>query len=184
MGSEMCIRDSFYLRDRRTSLGKDVLDEANKSDVVAEASARLAQQWRGRVEAIWNHETDVIDKGSMRLSYSDGPKRYLATTYYWERADINEQTDVALMWPLSGRWQWVGRHLFAHRESRTLDALAGVAYSSCCWSLSILHRRHQYAQDDKRNESIMIQLHLKGLASLGSPIENIIREDILGEPTR
>lgn len=172
----------FYLRDRRVTLGQDQRDQANQSDIIGEANARLDQRWRGRLEAIWNHETDVVDKGSARLSYSDGPKRYLATTYYWDRADINEQTDVALIWPVSARWQLVGRHLFAHRETRTIEALAGLEYSSCCWSLSILHRSYQYAPDDKRNESIMLQLHLKGLASLGSPIEDIIRENILGKP--
>ena len=175
----------FYLKNRRVGLGGDQLDEVSQSDIVAEATAQVAKHLSSRAEFIWNHQEDEIDKGSFRLTYNAGPKRYLSANYYWNRsASKSEQTDVAISWPLSARWHFVGRHLFAHRQTRTMEAIAGLEYNSCCWGLSILHRRHQLAETDDHKESIMVQLHLKGLASIGNPIENTINENILGQSTQ
>ncbi len=173
----------FYLQDRRVGLSGEQRETASQSDIVGELSTRINRHWSSRAEAIWNHKNDEVDRGSFRIAYEAGPKRHFSTSYYWNRSTLSEQTDIALSWPLSARWQLVGRHLFAHRETRTMEAIAGLEYTSCCWSLSILHRRYQYAELDEPNESIMLQLQLKGLASIGSPIERIITENILGETT-
>ena len=173
----------FYIKDRRVGLSGNTQETASQSDIVAEGSARLGQYWSSRAELIWNHQNDEIDKGSFSLTYDAGTKRYISSSYFWTRSGLSEQTNIAISWPLSARWHFVGRHLFAHRQTRTMEAIAGLEYTSCCWGISLLHRRHQYAESDEHNESLMLQLHLKGLASIGNPIENIINENILGQPS-
>ena len=174
----------FYLKDRNVGLRGDVKETVSQSDIVAEGSARLGQHWSSRAELTWNHQNDEIDKGSFRVTYDAGTKRYISSSYFWNRSGLSEQTDLAISWPLSARWHFVGRHLFAHRQTRTMEAIAGLEYNSCCWGVSLLHRRFQLAESDEPNESIMLQLHLKGLASIGNPIENTINENILGRPSK
>ena len=171
----------FYLQNRKVGLAGDSLDTSSQSDIVAEATTRLTRHLTGTVEGTWNHKTDEIDKGSARLTYDAGTKRYLRASYFWDRASVAEQTDLAISWPIHSRWQLIGRHLFAHRETRTIEAVAGLEYTSCCWSARLLHRRYQLTEEDNSNESIMLQLELKGLASIGNPIEDIIAESVLGQ---
>lgn len=174
----------YYLDDRQVQLPGELPATLGRSDLVAEAAARLSTTLRARADALWNPLKNEVDKASVRFQYRADRQHILNVSYRWTRETRSEQTDYSLFWPLSRRWIAMGRWLYAHRESRTMEALGGLQYTSCCWNLSVLSRRYYVARigehPEEYKDSIMVQLELKGLSNVGHSIDQLLRDSIYG----
>lgn len=171
----------FYIEDRRVGLNQEIDERRSQSDIVGEIATRITDRWSSFNDALWNQQLDRIDKGSARLRYQDGQHRIFNAGYRWTRTTNSEQTDFSTIWPLGGRWQLLARRLYDHRENIALETLVGLEYNSCCWALRALGRRH--VQDhavEKIDESIMVQLELKGLGNVGTAFESLLEQSIPG----
>lgn len=177
----------YYLDDRQVQLPGVLPDTRGRSDVVAEAAARLSTTLRARADALWNPLGNEVDKASVRIQYRADRQHIFNASYRWARDTRSEQTDYSVFWPLSRRWMAMGRWLYAHRESRTMEALGGLQYTSCCWNLSVLSRRYYVApigdHPEEYKDSIMVQLELKGLSNVGHSIDQLLRDSIYGIAT-
>jgi LPS-assembly protein len=82
-----------------------------------------------------------------------------------------EQTDLAALWPLSQqadrRINMVGRWNYSLQDGRTLEALIGMEYDTCCWALRVAGRRFVSNVGGDTNNALFLQLELKGLTSFG-----------------
>jgi len=65
-----------------------------------------------------------------------------------------------------------------------LEVLAGVEYDTCCWKLRLAGRRYNQNTDEDYNNSIELQLVLKGLGQIGSPIGELLERGIRGYDSR
>jgi len=62
----------------------------------------------------------------------------------------------------------------------TLETLKGIEYESCCWTARLVQRSYRVdALDEEENNSIWVQLELKGLTSIGKGIKNLLSHDII-----
>ena len=74
----------------------------------------------------------------------------------------------------------VGRWYYSLQSRETIEALAGIGYESCCWGLQVLGRSYIYNTEDDRNNSVFLQLELKGLGKLGTKVDDALERGIFG----
>lgn len=169
----------FYFQDREVTLPGQAVQTETRSDWLAMLKSRWTPTMSAGVSLQWNEQNNEAERGTLDWRYQKDQRRVLRLGYRYER-DIRKQVDIAGMWPLTPRWNLVGRWLRSAREHVTLESLAGVEYQSCCWSVRIAQRRYRVdASDEELSDSIWIQLELKGLTSVGRKVEDLLARDIL-----
>ena len=81
----------------------------------------------------------------------------------------------------------MARRYHSLRDNRTMEKMAGLEYNNCCWAMRAV-RRANFVEDTSAlnapfgslRYSWYIQLELKGLTSLGTRIDELMEEQILG----
>ena len=146
---------------------------------VAEASARLGRDWQASVIHQFDPELSQTRLSAIRIQkrFSD---RGLANLGYRYRNDRLEQIDLSGLVPVNERWSLIGRWNYSLPESRTLEALGGFEYASCCWRLRLLGRHHVRAGTLDGKNSLYFELELNGLGSLGRQTGDLLRRAIVG----
>ena len=169
----------LFFNDRNVTLPGESVETDNSSDLIAELMVGLSRRWRGLAELHWNPHDSKMERNNYQLQYRAGPRRLLNLGYRY-RAGLQEQADVSFLWPLGRAWHAVGRWYYAIDDRETIEALAGLGYERCCWSIQALGR--SYINDDSRtrNNAIFIQLELRGLSKLGSSVDAALERAILG----
>ena len=81
--------------------------------------------------------------------------------------------------PINSRWSVLGRWNYSMFDNKTLEALGGFAYNAGCWGVRVVAHRFATATTDATT-SVVVQLELNGLASLGSNPLSLLQENIGG----
>ncbi|SFM67759.1 LPS-assembly protein [Ectothiorhodospira mobilis] len=169
-----------YLSDQRVRLtpGLAPIDRAHSS-LVGELAWRPAPGWRLNAAAQWDPQRERTERGSVQIRYRDGGRILNLSHRY--REDILRQGDLSFAWPLSERWSAVGRWAYSLRDERDLEELVGLEYQSCCWGARVVSRRYLVdGVENKYSNGIYFQIIFKGLTSLGSGVDELLSEGILG----
>ncbi len=173
----------FYLDDRRVTVPGGVSGTRRTSDIVGEVAASVAQSWTASGDLFWNPNVERIDRGAVRIQYQP-LKNHILNLAYRYRRDQTDQMDLSLFWPLHNNWSVIGRWFYSIQNNRVLESLAGLEYNSCCWAFTILTRDYTTGITatgaNTSNRSVMFQLELKGLASVGQSIRTVLERGILG----
>lgn len=175
------------------------------SDYVAQFTAQLSDNWRlsssyqwnpnriavrdgqGNVVAWQGRDTDVATVGLQRRLGLDGVLNF---SYRYRRNGTSdqalmEQYDVSAVYPVSDRWRLLGRWAYSVTDKRTVEALAGIEYDSCCVAVRLVGRHYVDSSNlsltnVKANNAIMFELQFKGLGAFNGQTEGILRRGILG----
>ena len=99
-----------------------------------------------------------------------------------------DQLDTSFAWPVGDQWHMVGRVFFDLDENKGLDIFVGFEYDDCCYRLRFLARRWldsklaALVNDEKRHydQALFFEIDLKGLASSGESIKQLLFESIPG----
>lgn len=169
----------FYFQNQRVTLPGVPIGTQSSSDIVARLSTTWRTHWTVTGGVLWNPHLHHTDRAEVRLGY-EGPDRSLFNASYRYRRGVLEQTDLSAFWPVSARWSVFGRWYQSLRDHVLLEGLLGAQYESCCWTLRAVARRDVSTVSASPSTSFMLQLELKGLGRLGSPIDAIMKRDILG----
>jgi LPS-assembly protein len=169
----------LYFRDRKVTLPGDPVETDSSSDLIAEVTLALANHWNADAEYHWDPHDSTTTRNDYRLQYKRGP-RQLVNLSYRQQSDTLEQVDMSFLWPLSPAWHMVGRWYYSLQSRETIEALAGIGYESCCWGLQVLGRSYIYNTEDDRNNSVFLQLELKGLGKLGTKVDDALERGIFG----
>lgn len=190
----------YYFADRQVDLPaspdgtatSSILPVSNDgeaaSDIVGEASARLASNWYARSNVQWNRADNHLQKYSYYFQYNPAKNRIINVGKRFSRGDL-EQTDISTEWPITGRWSFRARSLYSLRDSRNVDSYAGAEYNACCWALRILAGRRLSVDTANnnaatQNSSIMFELELTGLSKFGHVPDSPLRESVFSFPSR
>ncbi len=168
----------WRLEESRVTLPDTQVQDAGSSDWLGELDFRLPGGLRGVVGGQLNTDTNRISQSVFATRYEPRSDAMVQTAYRFRRG-IFEQGDLTVAWPVSPRWRLAGRWTYAFDARRTVDALGGLEYKSCCWSARIAWRRYLNGDADEFNSSVYIQLELSGLAKLGDGIDGLLDRDIL-----
>lgn len=175
----------IYFANRRVVLSGPP-DTRDRSDIVAEASSHFSDHWTAITDLQWDPDLDQPDEGSLQLHYYPDERHLINAGYRYRRpgtAQLNQgitQTDLSFLWLLTPRWQLLGRWNYSPRDHRTLEALAGVQYESCCWILRVINRRYVSDLSGGSSRSLYLQLELKGLGAIGNSARDVLENGILG----
>ncbi len=170
---------TFYFQDREVTLPGGIAETDSSSDWLAEIKSHWTPALRARASIQWSSDSGKMERGSAHVLYQNEKRSVLKLAYNFEENSI-EQSDLAFIWPIASRWSLVGRWLHSIRDDVTLETLKGLEYESCCWTARLVQRSYRVdALDENENNSIWVQLELKGLTSAGKGIKNVLARDII-----
>jgi LPS-assembly protein len=101
----------------------------------------------------------------------------------FRRGDL-EQVDGSIAWPIGERWSAFGRMVYSLEDDKPLDQFAGIEYRSCCWKLRLVGRRYVRSRTGDMDTSILLQLELNGLSSVGTGADTFLERSIRGYSPR
>ena len=187
-----------HFEDRRVTLQAlpTIREMLSRSALTGEFSYQLAKNWRSGAYVEWNTRDQSADVGNVQVQYQSDESRILNVA--WRYRDmpaplfINgfdpriKQSDVSAAWPLATNWNLVGRWNYDYSNDRTLEGIAGVEYSNCCWRVRVIARSWIdntalfFGREDNNN-GVFVQFELKGLGSiLGGNVSSILNNGITG----
>jgi LPS-assembly protein len=155
----------------------DFTDES--SDYIAELRFLLFRNVNFDLGHQWGTRDRGTTQSQARLQYRPATNRIINLAYRFRR-DSLEQGDVSWSWPLSRKWNFVGRYNYSFRDEKALEEFYGFEYESCCWGLRFVSRRYISTRDGTRDTTYGLQLVLKGMASVGTAADKLLERGILG----
>ena len=154
-----------------------------RSDYVAQLGVQFDDRWRLNSAYQWNPNTRQTDLGTLELQRRLGADGIFNVSYRFRR-DRLEQYDVSAVIPVSERWRLLGRWVYSEHDRRTVEALAGVEYDSCCVAVRLVGRHYVLADRSpdrgRANNAVMFELVFKGLGAFNGQAEDVLRRGILG----
>lgn len=160
------------------------------SDYVAQLGVQLTDRWRLNSSYQWSPNTRQTDLGALELQRRIGADGILNFSYRYRRTPgtelpLLEQYDASVVYPVSERWRLLGRWTYSVKDKRTVEALAGVEYDSCCVAVRVVGRHYVRSFNGNTNQvgtnnALMFELEFKGLGSLNGQTEDLLRRGILG----
>ncbi len=172
-----------YLSEQAVTLPGEIAPGGNSSDYIAELSLNIWGNWNVDLTQQWSTERSETTQSEVRLQYLPGDGKVVNLAYRFRR-DAVDQGDISWSWPVSSRWNVVGRYNYSFLERASLERFVGIEYESCCWGLRIVSRRFISRRDGTADTSVAIQLELKGLTSVGDPADELLERGILGYTRR
>ncbi len=177
----------FYFRDRKVQLDaqQDESDTDNSSSLVAEVAAQPHKSLRTRAGIQWNpyESGGKTEKGAASIQYSDDQKRLVNLGYRYDQ-ELFEQTDVSFRWPITHKLHGVGRWNYSLKYDQTQAAFAGFEYESCCWIARLVAQQLRVNSNDNDDSelqnSIFLQVELKGLTAIGDKVDQYLERAIPG----
>jgi len=187
-----------HFKDRRVTLfnAPAALENDSASSLVGEASVALGDHWRAGSYLEWDTTTNELDVANFQFQFQSDINRILNLGYRLREMPgpgvVNgikrriDQTDISGIWPINDRWGLIARWNHDLANNRNLEAIAGVEYSNCCWTVRVLARQWidnnaLFEGLDDDNRGIFVQFELKGLGSLlGSNVTGILNNGIRG----
>ncbi|HEK1687095.1 TPA: LPS-assembly protein LptD [Pseudomonas putida] len=104
-----------------------------------------------------------------------------------------QQHDFSVIWPIVPQWSVIARWQHDYNRNRTLEAMGGFEYDSCCWKLRLINRYWLDTDDfsqalpanEKGDHGVFLQIVLKGLGGVvGNKVESFLDQGIQGYRTR
>ncbi|HWN38428.1 MAG TPA: LPS assembly protein LptD, partial [Gammaproteobacteria bacterium] len=152
-----------YLNPQQVTLPGIAPTDTEASDYVAEFAVGLRDAWALDVGYQWNSETSSTARTETRLEYRPKNDRLFGIGYRYRR-DALEQGDFSLVWPVSQRWRLIGHYSYSFLEKERLEDFIGWEYEACCWRLRMVNRNYVSRRTGDTDNSISVQLELKGLS--------------------
>ena len=186
----------FYFRDRKVTLPDEPRENEDSSEIAAELKIGLHDRWEAIASVLYDTHDDETERNSVRFQYHSENDFIFNMSYRYRNRDIEpidpltnrrvslEQSDISMVLPINEHWQAVTRWNYDLQEKRNLEQLVGVEYDTCCWKLRLAGRRYNQNTDEDYNNTIELQLVLKGLGQIGSQIGELLERGIRGYDAR
>ena len=172
------IGQALYLSDQVVTLPGEPMSLADSSDYIAEMRFLIYENLNFDIGHQWSGDENGTTRSEARLQYRPQSNKIMNFSYRFRRKSI-EQGDVSWSWPLSEKWNFVGRYNYSFRDDRTLEQFYGLEYESCCWGVRLVTRRYISTRDGTTDSSIGLQLILKGMMSIGTAADKLLEQGIL-----
>jgi LPS-assembly protein len=169
----------YYFDNPRVALPGENIAGRGTSDVVAQLALTAYKDWNVNLGMQWNPSAQRSERSQVLLQYRPGADRVINLGYRFQR-DSLEQGEISGAWPIGVRWNAFARAIYSLRDHSTLERFAGFEYKACCWRVRAIARRYVSTRTGERDTTIMLQLELNGLASVGTPAEAFLAEAIRG----
>lgn len=173
------IGQRFYFESPRVVLPGEVAEQRDASNLVGEIELTAWRDWSARVAMEWDQEESNTLRGDASLQYRPAPDAVVNLGYRY-REGLLEQWDAGFAWRLSPSWQLFARQVYSTKENKSIDRFAGFEYAGCCWRLRLLGRNYVSNRTGESDNSILLQVELTGLSSVGSRSDAFLERGIRG----
>jgi len=200
-GAEELLRFSlgqiFYLDESQTQL----FDEssritASNSELSAELDLRVSEQWFVSSAVQYDTTLQLARKARVAVEYRKDADNLVQFNYRRVRGLTGtdqqvEQAGVLATWRLSADWA-LASHLYQDiRRGSTMDALLGLQYESCCWSIRLsayrrINRNYELTvpngalAEAEFDNGVSVQFMLTGLGGAAAKLTDILQQGIFG----
>lgn len=168
-----------YFEESRVTVPGEVPLDQGESAWVADVGYAINDRWTASASYQWDPKFRRQDLASVRTQYLLGDEGVINFGYR-HRRDLLEQVDLSFLYPLSASWSVVGRYYYSLFDNKLLEGLAGVQWDSCCMAVRLVGRRYVRNRDGELNNTLMLEVELKGLGSAGRDARSVLRRGILG----
>ena len=176
---EATIGQRFYFESPRVVLPGEVAETRSASNLVGEVELTAWRSWTARGAVEWDAEQSNTLRGEASVQYHPSPDT-VATFGYRYREGLLEQWDAGFAWRVSPSWQLYARQVYSTLEDKSIDRFAGFEYSGCCWRLRLLGRNYVSNRTGESDNSILLQVELTGLSSVGTRSDTFLERGIRG----
>ncbi|MGH8243528.1 MAG: LPS-assembly protein LptD [Steroidobacteraceae bacterium] len=173
------IGQRFYFESPRVVLPGEVAERRDASNLVGEVELTAWRDWSARVAMEWDHEESNTLRGDASLQYRPASDAVVNLGYRY-REGLLEQWDAGFAWRLSPSWQLFARQVYSTKENKSIDRFAGFEYAGCCWRVRLLGRNYVSNRTGESDNSILLQVELTGLSSVGSRSDAFLERGIRG----
>ena len=173
------IGQRFYFESPRVVLPGEVAETRSASNLVGEVELTAWRSWTARAAVEWDAEQSNTLRGDASVQYHPSPDS-VATFGYRYREGLLEQWDAGFAWRVSPSWQLYARQVYSTLEDKSIDRFAGFEYSGCCWRLRLLGRNYVSNRTGESDNSILLQVELTGLSSVGTRSDTFLERGIRG----
>ncbi len=156
----------LYFRDLEVQLPGQPVQERTTSATVMEMNWRPASRVMASLGLQWDGEENETQTARMGLSYRGRGSRQAALGYRFRR-DRVDQIDFRMRYPVLQNVNLISRINYSFEEDEVLELLGGIEYESCCWALQLTGREYIRDRESETRTAVFLELHLKGLGSLG-----------------
>ena len=164
------------------------LPASSKINLITAVTGNLTPQIKTDTTGQFNQNNMEVDVVRSALSYNPALGRIINLGYRYSRfgpgTNLNplapitllnqtglHQADISTQWRFSEKWQGVGKINYSLRDSRILEALTGIEYNACCWSLRFMFMQTTITAGHSTTAGFL-QLDLHGLMQIGvSPLK-------------
>jgi LPS-assembly protein len=172
-----------YFDPPRVSLTPDAQPlDRSASPYVAELSMNFSERFSAGIGQQWDPEFDRTDLSAVRAQYRIRESGVANLSYRFRRtggAPV-EQIDTTWLIPVTQSWRIVGRWNYSLVDDRTLEALGGLQWESCCVAVRLLGRHYVRNREGEKNNALYLEIELKGLGRFGRDSEELLQRAILG----
>jgi LPS-assembly protein len=169
----------FYFDSPSVVLPGEVAERRQASNMVGEVELTAWRDWSSRMAMEWDYEASNTLRGEASVQYRPGPDTVVNLGYRY-RENLLEQWDAAFAWRLSPSWQVFARQVYSTKENKSIDRFAGFEYGGCCWRLRLLARNYVSNRTGESDNSILLQVELTGLSSVGTRSDTFLESGIRG----
>jgi LPS-assembly protein len=171
----------LYFSDDRVTLPGTTNRMWDKSDFLAGFTGQVWPSVYADAALQYDPGDQQFERYSFGARYLPAPGKVVNATYSYntDAAIPIKQVDFSGQWPLSGRWQAVGRYNYSFLQNQPIEIIGGLEYNAGCWALRTVAHRVQTTEADSTTQ-FYVQLQLTGLASVGSNPLSLLQRRIPG----
>lgn len=172
--------ETFYLDDRKVTLGNDQLQTNANSNFIANIELQPLMDFRiaGAVE--WDHKNNYIKTESLVLEYHPDAENLFGLTYL-EQKDVNaavvtDATTLRFAWGYDHNWKFVGKWNYSLLHDATQESFLGLEYDSGCWAARLVTHRYieEMQSPEDAKQQILLQVELLGVGGFGQDIDDFM----------
>jgi len=172
------IGQRFYFSPQQVTLPGGTASTGSESDLLLELRGVIARSWITDLYVQHSTLENRLVRAAAALRWQPRPGSVMGLAYRYKLDEI-EQVDFAAQWPIAARWYGVGRANYSIRDKQWVELLAGLEYRDDCWALRVVGQSF-VTIGEARTTSLLFQLQLNGVASIGTGLLDQLRRSIPG----
>jgi len=203
----------YYFENRRVNLEErnlslvtrdnEVSPTADSSPIAAQMAYKVSENWHFLGDVAMERNLDNAKNMNLLFQYKTDNAHILNLGYNFleggdafrpaddtkipdnsHKNNLN-QTDFSLVWPITKKWQFIGRWNYNISHDYPQTYYGGLQYDSCCWSVRVLAgREFDYLDNNNTpifDNRIYFQIALKTLGNVGAnDPSSMLKSDIPG----
>tara|TARA_R110000824_G_scaffold50961_3_gene142222 strand:- start:75776 stop:78208 length:2433 start_codon:yes stop_codon:yes gene_type:complete len=173
----------------------------DKSPLVTRIDWQISDRWSTGYDLLYDDNRDRTERSSVDVRYRHPKGHVVNLGYRWEIQNFDpgveasddsfrnydrEEWDLSFAWKASPQIDLIGRYIHDQTNDRSLEQLAGVQWSDCCYGLQLVWREwvndndNARIDDDFNDRGLFLRFVFRGLGGVGQEADSYFEQTIPG----